>query len=271
MSDHVTCHGALYIMRHDSSPRIFNPFPAEIAGSWPRQLPGPWCGAPRRALARSSCHVAVGKPRVCRRDGKGARSRRRPEKWGFVAPGVAQGGPHRRRGLAPHMCRRGFGRRHSEARLPVVSCLGLSRLVSAFSAKKVGGQVRYAAGILACSIYVPHGEVAVVAVRVASRGRVSSDEPFRQAFGTENRCRAVRDKQEIKCACRSTRPCTRALEAQAMAATGSRSRSRKPVSCSAPTSRHASASSRRAERSAWFMPWPERRQRTWPRIGAPAR
>ena len=45
-------------------------------------------------------------------------------------------------------------------------------------------------------------------------------------------------------------PCTWAASAQAMAATGSRSRSRRPVSCSAPTSRHASASSMRAERSA---------------------
>ena len=232
-------------MRYDSSPRIFNPFTAGLAGSWSRQLPGPWCGAPRRASARSSCHVAVGKPRVCRRDGEGARSGRRAEEWGFVARGVARCGPHRRRRPAPHMRRRGFCRRHSEARPPDLPCLGLSRLVSAylglsrlisaFSAKKVGGQVRYAAGIFACLAYVPCEEDRNSAVNVAS------------CATSRRRCaREWMASATLDFACASLR----ARRTQAMAATGSRSRSRKPASCSAPTSRHASASSRRAERSA---------------------
>ena len=117
----------------------------------------------------------------------------------------------------------------------VSACLGLSRLVSAFSAKKVSGQVRYAAGILACSAYVPCEEDRDSAVNVASRA------------ASRRRCaRGWMTSATLDFACASLW----ARRTQAMAATGSRSRSRKPASCSAPTSRHASASSRRAERSA---------------------
>ena len=87
----------------------------------------------------------------------------------------------------------------------VSAYLGLSRLVSAFSAKKVGGQVRYAAGILVCSQYVPCGEVTDMAVKAASRAGAVARRGVWLARGILDCAPATRDSARASLRARRTR------------------------------------------------------------------
>ena len=128
-------------------------------------------------------------------------------------------------------------------------CLALSRNIPAYPARIL--------------MWDSHREPPHIAARGAHALVIGR--PHAACAGTSQNARTLGEWSQPQ------RNAFKAAAAQAMAATGSWAGSPKAASCSPPVSRHASGSSSRAERSAWFMPWPERRQRTWPIIGAPAR